>query len=163
MPKLEHPANKNFWIARNADDSVVHIGQTNPDQVTVTGLDELNYTEDDAEHLRQASNYADKFPDLPSEGEQVERDQIYNNNGRAVRCIQSHRRTHRDVTEEPALWTVAKQDYDEWIQPTGAHDAYQAGDIVTYEGQAWISKIDANTTVPDGDEPHNRYWEPYNE
>lgn len=48
-----------------------------------------------------------------------------------------------------------------WVQPTGAHDAYQAGDIVTYKGQKWISKIDANTTIPDGDEPFNRYWEPH--
>lgn len=49
-----------------------------------------------------------------------------------------------------------------WVQPTGAHDAYQTGDIVMYNAQAWISKIDANTTVPDGDEPFNRYWEHYN-
>ena len=48
----------------------------------------------------------------------------------------------------------------EWKQPTGGHDAYQIGDKVMYKTKVWTSKIDANTTVPDGDEPHNRYWEP---
>jgi len=46
-----------------------------------------------------------------------------------------------------------------WAQPTGAHDAYQIGDKVQYDGKIWESKINANVTVPDGDEPYNRYWE----
>ena len=64
----------------------------------------------------------------------------------------------------PALWREVPElqsGYPDWIQPTGAHDAYQIGNIVMYKGQAWVSKINANTTVPDGDVPHNRYWEPY--
>ena len=36
----------------------------------------------------------------------------------------------------------------EWVQPTGAHDAYNTGDRVTFEGQEWESKIDANTWSP---------------
>ena len=36
----------------------------------------------------------------------------------------------------------------EWVQPTGAHDAYSIGDRVTFEGQVWESKIDANTWSP---------------
>ena len=49
-----------------------------------------------------------------------------------------------------------------WVQPTGAHNAYDIGDKVLYpdeNGQVWVSKINANTTVPDGDVPWNRYWE----
>ena len=52
-----------------------------------------------------------------------------------------------------------------WVQPTSSINAYNTGDKVYYVNvgdQIWISKIDANTTVPDGDEPFNRYWEPYN-
>jgi len=30
---------------------------------------------------------------------------------------------------------------------------------VQYDSQVWESKIDANTTVPDGDVPYNRYWD----
>jgi hypothetical protein len=50
------------------------------------------------------------------------------------------------------------------VQPTGAHDAYQINDIVHYPTMndgLWISKINANVTVPDGDIPYNRYWQPY--
>jgi hypothetical protein len=47
-----------------------------------------------------------------------------------------------------------------WVQPTGAHDAYPIGARVTYAGQTWESKINANTTVPNGDVPFNRYWMP---
>ena len=46
-----------------------------------------------------------------------------------------------------------------WVHSTGAHDAYAVGDMVQYKEKIWQSKIDANTTVPDGDEPYNRYWE----
>lgn len=49
----------------------------------------------------------------------------------------------------------------DWVQPTDATNAYNTGEKVNYKGQVWISKIDANTTVPDGDVPHNRYWEPF--
>lgn len=36
----------------------------------------------------------------------------------------------------------------EWIQPTGAHDAYNTGDRVTFEGVIYTSAIDANTWSP---------------
>ena len=37
----------------------------------------------------------------------------------------------------------------DWVQPTGAHDAYQVGDKVTYNGQVYESLIDANVWSPD--------------
>jgi hypothetical protein len=37
----------------------------------------------------------------------------------------------------------------EWVRPTGAHDAYQAGDKVLYNGQVYESVIDGNTWSPD--------------
>lgn len=62
----------------------------------------------------------------------------------------------------PALFktTLPESVMGEWKQPAGAHDAYNKGDKVLYNGIVWVSKIDANTTIPDGDEPYNRYWEP---
>ena len=36
----------------------------------------------------------------------------------------------------------------EWVQPTGAHDAYQTGDLVTFEGAIYESTIDGNTWSP---------------
>lgn len=53
-----------------------------------------------------------------------------------------------------------------WVLPQGGEQAYDIGDIVWYpeiDTQKWISKINGNTTVPDEDEPYNRFWEPYNE
>ena len=38
----------------------------------------------------------------------------------------------------------------EWVQPTGAHDAYQTGDTVTFEGQEYKSLIDGNVWSPAG-------------
>jgi hypothetical protein len=43
-----------------------------------------------------------------------------------------------------------------WSAPTGAHDAYNTGDIVNYNGTLYKSKIDGNITIPGSDD---RYWE----
>lgn len=55
--------------------------------------------------------------------------------------------------EEPSEPEV--DEYPEWKQPTGAHDAYAKGAKVSYNGGKYISQIDANTTVPGTDE---RWW-----
>lgn len=39
--------------------------------------------------------------------------------------------------------------YPEWVQPTGAHDAYNTGDRVTYNGKVYESIINGNTWSPD--------------
>lgn len=39
--------------------------------------------------------------------------------------------------------------YPVWSQPTGAHDAYDTGDIVDYNGTLYQSLIDGNTYSPD--------------
>ena len=39
--------------------------------------------------------------------------------------------------------------YPEWVQPTGAHDAYGKGDIVSYNGKLYRSLIAANVYSPD--------------
>ena len=35
-----------------------------------------------------------------------------------------------------------------WVQPTGGHDSYAAGDLVTHNGSTWQSDVDANTWEP---------------
>ena len=40
------------------------------------------------------------------------------------------------------------QDPPEWVQPTGAHDAYGMGERVTYDGEVWFSTRDANVHPP---------------
>lgn len=39
--------------------------------------------------------------------------------------------------------------YPVWVQPTGAHDAYNKGDIVHYNGVLYESLIDGNTYSPE--------------
>lgn len=61
----------------------------------------------------------------------------------------------------PALYTPIGLDdagYPVWSQPTGAHDAYDKGDVVDYGGTLYESQIDGNATVPGSDE---RYWKVY--
>ena len=52
----------------------------------------------------------------------------------------------------PALYTAIgldEQGYPVWSQPTGAHDAYNKGDIVDYNGKLYESLIDGNVYSPD--------------
>lgn len=51
-------------------------------------------------------------------------------------------------TEEPAEPDTGDT-YPEWVQPTGAHDAYNTGDIVNYNGTLYKSVIDGNVWAPD--------------
>ena len=51
----------------------------------------------------------------------------------------------------PALYVAIGLDengYPVWSQPTGAHDAYNKGDIVDCESVLWISDIDGNVWTP---------------
>lgn len=52
----------------------------------------------------------------------------------------------------PALYTpigLNEEGYPKWSQPTGAHDAYNIGDIVDYNGTLYESTIDGNVYAPD--------------
>ena len=43
---------------------------------------------------------------------------------------------------------VAAQEWPVWSQPTGAHDAYSAGDRVSHNGKHWTSNADGNVWEP---------------
>ena len=61
----------------------------------------------------------------------------------------------------PALYDafgLDEQGYPVWSQPTGAHDAYNTGDIVDYNGTLYKSLIDGNTWSP---EAYPQGWEEY--
>lgn len=52
----------------------------------------------------------------------------------------------------PALYTAIGLDdsgYPVWSAPTGAHDAYNTGDIVNYNGVLYESLIDGNIYSPE--------------
>jgi len=68
------------------------------------------------------------------------------------KCLQEHN-AQADWTPEAAvsLWVRVdnpQEEWPEWRQPTGAHDAYMKGDKVSYKGRRWVSLIDANVWNP---------------
>lgn len=70
--------------------------------------------------------------------------------GLLYRCVQAHT-SQADWTPPavPALWVrTSAEEWPEWVQPQGAHDAYNTGDKVTHNGTHWISEADANIWEP---------------
>ena len=66
------------------------------------------------------------------------------------KCIQAHT-SQPDWTPDatPALWVrISTEEWPEWVQPQGGHDAYAKGDKVSHNGNHWTSSIDANVWEP---------------
>ena len=70
--------------------------------------------------------------------------------GYLYKCVQAH--TSQEGWEPhntPALWVrVSLDKWPEWIQPTGAQDAYSMGSKVTHNNKHWISNVDNNVWEP---------------
>ncbi len=63
----------------------------------------------------------------------------------------------------PSLYTpigLTEEGYPVWAQPTGAHDAYNTGDIVDHNGTLYESLIDGNVYAPDA---YPAGWKVYTE
>lgn len=72
--------------------------------------------------------------------------------GKLYKCNQAHT-SQDDWTPDvsASLWSEVSdpsQEYPEWRQPQGAHDAYMVGDKVTYDNKHWVSIIDYNVYIP---------------
>lgn len=62
----------------------------------------------------------------------------------------------------PALYSAVGLDdngFPIWSQPTGAHDAYNTGDVVDYNGTLYVSVVDGNVYSP---EAYPAGWTVYN-
>ena len=71
-------------------------------------------------------------------------------NGILYKCLQLHT-SQPDWTPDVAtsLWTrVWIEEWPEWVQPTGATDAYELGAKVSHLEKHWISDYDNNTWEP---------------
>ena len=74
----------------------------------------------------------------------------YQHNGKLYKCVQPHT-TQADWTPDvtPALWVVVSlEEWPDWVQPTGSHDAYAKDAKVTHSGKKWTSDVDANVWEP---------------
>lgn len=77
-------------------------------------------------------------------------DERIRHEGILYRCVQAHT-SQDDWTPDitPALWTVVSLDeWPEWVQPTGAQDAYMKGDKVSHNGKHWVCDMDYCTYEP---------------
>ena len=71
-------------------------------------------------------------------------------NGTLYKCVQAHT-AQSDWTPDatPALWVVVTvEEWPEWVQPTGAQDAYAKDAKVTHNRERWISDVDSNVWEP---------------
>ena len=71
-------------------------------------------------------------------------------NGALYKCVQAHTSQADWMPDAtPALWVIVSvEEWPEWIQPTGAHDAYASGAKVKHNDKHWVSTLDANTYEP---------------
>ncbi len=72
--------------------------------------------------------------------------------GVLFRCVQAHT-SQADWTPDTAvsLWVSISdpaEEWPEWSQPLGAHDAYEQGAKVSHNGKHWISDVAANVWEP---------------
>jgi hypothetical protein len=71
---------------------------------------------------------------------------------KVYQCLQAHMTLENwTPPATPALWQEVVEtpiEYLPWKQPTGAHDAYNIGDKVTFNGHLWESLINANVWSP---------------
>ena len=164
MAEINKPTTTQYWICHNDDGSVMHFGQTEPDQVTTTGQPVLEGYDDEEKLVTAiASKDVALFPVIPNEGERCEYLKVYRYGDDKVKCLQEHTRMYYTPEETPALWLIIptiSADYPVWIHPTGAHDVYMKGDIVWYptlNSTLYRSKIDNNSWSPE----YANGWEIY--
>lgn len=72
--------------------------------------------------------------------------------GKLYKCLQAHT-SQADWTPDTAvsLWVSISdpaEEWPEWSQPLGAHDAYDQGAKVSHNGKHWISNVAANVWEP---------------
>ena len=82
---------------------------------------------------------------------------VYGENGvgdpQLYKVVQAHT-SQADWTPDAAVSLFVaigldEEGYPVWSQPTGAHDAYNTGDVVDYNGTLYKSLIDGNVYSPE--------------
>lgn len=80
----------------------------------------------------------------------VAKDERQRDGDTLYKCTQPHH-TQADWPPHltPALWVIVSLDeWPEWVQPTGAQDAYAKDAHAAHIGKRWISDVDDNVWEP---------------
>ena len=109
------------------------------------------------DELLSSGDYLSVFDSLCGDGSLIPARSVRRHDGQLYRAnVDCWDRAANSPNTAPTLWTqITLEEWPDWVQPTGAHDAYGVGDQVTHNGKHYISQIDGNTTVPGSDE---RWW-----
>lgn len=75
-------------------------------------------------------------------------EQLDNANSRIDSLEERIAKLEGETTEEPTE-PEPVDEYPEFVQPTGAHDAYNIGDKITYNGKKYICQINGCVWAPD--------------
>lgn len=78
--------------------------------------------------------------------------QLRSYDSKLYKCVQAHT-SQADWTPDAAvsLWSLAGdpgEEWPEWSQPVGAHDAYALGDKCSHNSKHWVSDCNANVWEP---------------
>jgi len=69
--------------------------------------------------------------------------------GKTYNVLQPHlSQVGWEPDKTPSLFTEKKEEFAEWKQPQGGHDAYSIGDKVTHKSKKWESTANANVWEP---------------
>lgn len=90
------------------------------------------------------------FPYWNPNGMEYKAGDILQDDGKLYRVIQPHRsQADWKPSLVPALFKeISLDEYPEWEQPQGAHDAYAKGAKCSHKGKHWISDRDGNIWEP---------------
>lgn len=135
-----------LYVVDKSEQAMEDIG-IYPDEATTLRaiLDEKAVTFTDEEALDNMIYFK-----LWQEGVAYKVDDRIRYDEKLYKCVQAHT-SQADwmPSATPALWVVISlEEYPEWVQPTGAHDAYAKDAKVTHNDKKWISTIDANVWEP---------------
>lgn len=102
---------------------------------------------DDVTASEQAALFAEWSPNIA-----YTVGQLRQYNGALYRCVQAHTsQTGWEPDVTASLWAVTSdpaEEWPDWSQPLGSHDAYSAGAKVTHNEKHWISSVDSNVWEP---------------
>lgn len=154
-----------IWISNPTEEQIAAAGwlpytppEVLPEPATEPGWEEVveavkRFLSSDTEQLSDADalEVAALFPTWESRvGTDVAVGERLWYDGKLYKVIQAHTAAEEwTPAAAAALFTeVSIAEWPEWVQPTGAQDAYNKGDRVTYNGERYISTIDGNVYSP---------------
>lgn len=123
--------NTNFKLEDTLDKIYVMYSK---DKLTKEQMEELETL------AREKANPVNSYAPLQ---EQI--DNIYTE----LNSIKAEIKELKGQTEEEPTEPEPTEEYPEYKQPQGAHDAYNTGDKITYNGKKYICKLDGCVWAPD--------------